>query len=640
MSRRSLFAARAVRLAAAALAVGCMVVLPAQAAQAHAYLDSSNPADGASLDKAPANLVLRFSESVEVGSTSIEITDANGAQYDVGPVRLAGGSGSGQADTEEPTTVVAALPRLDRGTYQVSWRTLSTDDLHNTDGIIIFGIRHDVEAAGLQEPPSQAEEATLRWLMFLGMFASTGALVLGLIATRRLPADRRLACAFWKVARVGAALALVVSIALLLWQTRASEGLSAVSPDYLRRWSVRGCGLVLTAMAAAALWRQSHQVDAVPVRRRPVVVAALGVALSAVGSALVSHSASGSFSASRTVADAAHIVCVGVWVGALTAVVFVLFPRLRRGGDDAANARIVLRGLGPVALTSAGLLVATGLYLASGVVGSVDAALLTIYGRLFLAKVVVVAVVIVFGFVNSRRLHPAAYERAAARIGVPSRWLARGGRPERMARTVAAEAVAGMAVLALAAALTSSQPATEPQFVQAPHSATVPIMDQQVDDLQESVSVGPNQTGRNVAVVGVFDTRRPSLGPVTGVDVLVGPTGSESRSQASPLGDGRWSASIDLDEPGITQLTTVVHRFGQPDVSHAFDWPVGVGKTPTRPAVVSTAPIATTLRVAGLVVLFAVLASAAAMYLVRRRRRARSIVVVDVEELSERVELR
>src|SRR5207253_1092525 len=113
-------------------------------------------------------------------------------------------------------------------------------------------------------------------------------------------------------------------------------------------------------------------------------------------------------------------------------------------------------GFGVPAAAAVSVLVISGCYLASGVVGSVDAALLTTYGRTLLLKLGLFAVIAVLGLVNTRRLH-------------------RADRPQASRRTVVAEAVVALAVLGLAAVLTSGQPAREPQFVAVSAARTAPF---------------------------------------------------------------------------------------------------------------------------------------------------------------------
>jgi copper transport protein len=257
----------------------------------------------------------------------------------------------------------------------------------------------------------------------------------------------------------------------------------------------------------------------------------------------------------------------------LVAAVVLLAPLSRRGAD-AARARKVLRGFRVPAVLCVVTMVVTGVYLASGVVGSVDAALLTNYGRTLLLKVAVVAVVGMLGAVTSTRLHARRERRSPA-------------------RTILAEALLGVVVLGLAAVLTAGQPAREPQFVDAANGRPVPVVSGAVGEFQESVSLRPNLPGHSVALVDVFDTRRPVLAPVR--RVLVAVTGAGGRwgapVAAGEVSDGRWSVPTTLAAPGRVLVRVMVQREGFADTVHEFTWTVGGATARTRAATVSTAPI-------------------------------------------------
>ena len=79
--------------------------------------------------------------------------------------------------------MVAALPTLHRSSYRVSWETLSSDDLHRTSGVLVFGVGQAVTAGGLDEPAPPPLEAALRWLVLVGLSGALGgALALHLLA--------------------------------------------------------------------------------------------------------------------------------------------------------------------------------------------------------------------------------------------------------------------------------------------------------------------------------------------------------------------------------------------------------------------------------------------------------------------------
>jgi copper transport protein len=248
-------------------------------------------------------------------------------------------------------------------------------------------------------------------------------------------------------------------------------------------------------------------------------------------------------------------------------------------------------------------MVVTGVYLASGVVGSVDAALRTFYGRTLLLKVGVAGLAALLGLINANRLRKHGHRD--------------------LRRTLIGEAVAVLTILALAAVLTSGQPAREPQLVRAPQVSTLPVVDGAVGDLQESLAVRPNVPGRNVVLIDVFNTRRPALAPIRQVDVmLVGLDGKPGEPLVAELiSDGKWSVNADLPVSGHTRIIVNVHRPGLPDAEHSYAWTVGGAPAVVHTALVSNAPIGKLLTTVSAVLGFAAVAGWAGVLVWRRKQR-------------------
>ncbi|HEX8804714.1 MAG TPA: copper resistance CopC family protein, partial [Acidimicrobiales bacterium] len=107
-----------------------MLVLTPGRADAHAQLESTVPADGDRLDAAPEQVLLRFSESVEVADDGVVVYDGSGEALDTSPPDHPGGEGS---------AVAVDLPDVDDGAYVVSWRVVSADG-HPISGAFSFEV--------------------------------------------------------------------------------------------------------------------------------------------------------------------------------------------------------------------------------------------------------------------------------------------------------------------------------------------------------------------------------------------------------------------------------------------------------------------------------------------------------------------
>ncbi len=554
--------------------IGLVVVLVAllaiwspQAASAHAFLTSSSPADGSSLATAPRQLRLDFSETVVLAATQLELVSEDGQRYAVSGLRIEGEGG------EEPARLLATLPALPKGAYRLSWQTLSADDLHRTAGVLVFGIGRQVESAGLSEPKPAAGESVLRWLVFLSLALTLGGALLGRLLTRptRPPSPGWL-----RVARrsqsAGAVGGLVGSLLLLGFQLVGGATLSLLMGGYGVRWGLRETGFGLLLLAAVLHASRIRTVSLV-----------LGAVLVGSGTALLGHSgAAQPLSITRVVADTLHLLAASTWAGALVIlIVFVLAAARRR--EKLPEAMTVLRAFGLPAALCISVVISTGLYLTSGVIGSVDAALSTWYGRILLIKVSVVAVIGVLGVVNHRRLRRTAVLRNG---------------------TILVEAALAVAVLGLSGLITSGQPAVEPELVRDPAAVAVPLQDARVADLQQTLAVRPNSPGRNLVMVEVFDTRRPAPAPVRAVTVgLVDADGSiQPPVAAQRLADGRWSAPVVLAGSGSAQVEVSVQRAGLPAAVHTYRWVVAGDPVRARTELVSTKPLRNWLLVLWLVV--------------------------------------
>jgi copper transport protein len=105
---------------------GLALSLAATVALAHARLVKAVPADGGVLDTAPANILLSFSEPAHL--TVCWIQKGDGPKQ-----KIEGLSATASADISVP------LPKLDPGTYVLSWKVVG-DDTHILPGQIRFTI--------------------------------------------------------------------------------------------------------------------------------------------------------------------------------------------------------------------------------------------------------------------------------------------------------------------------------------------------------------------------------------------------------------------------------------------------------------------------------------------------------------------
>jgi methionine-rich copper-binding protein CopC len=110
-----------------ALAATCCATLTGHA-WAHAFLRSAVPGVGSTVQTAPAQVAITFTEAVEPAFSTIVVTDASGSRVDSGGVHPGG-----------PATLAIGLKTLPPGRYTVTWHATSVDT-HKTQGTYSFTV--------------------------------------------------------------------------------------------------------------------------------------------------------------------------------------------------------------------------------------------------------------------------------------------------------------------------------------------------------------------------------------------------------------------------------------------------------------------------------------------------------------------
>ena len=100
-------------------------------ADAHAMLDHASPRVGSTVNPAPKEIVLWFTEKLEPGFSMIEVRNGQGAAVQTGKASVSG-------DGSQLSVPLMALPP---GRYKVNWRVLSVDT-HTTQGNFSFSVGH------------------------------------------------------------------------------------------------------------------------------------------------------------------------------------------------------------------------------------------------------------------------------------------------------------------------------------------------------------------------------------------------------------------------------------------------------------------------------------------------------------------
>jgi methionine-rich copper-binding protein CopC len=133
------------RFLAVAAGAAVLLVFPLTVA-AHAELDVPTPADGATVEGSPSEVSGTFIQEIEPDGSSLVLRDTN--------ARVVARGGPDPDDVHR--MVIADLPELAPGTYEVQWTTISAEDSELARGTWSFTVAVALKTPGTPEPTATA----------------------------------------------------------------------------------------------------------------------------------------------------------------------------------------------------------------------------------------------------------------------------------------------------------------------------------------------------------------------------------------------------------------------------------------------------------------------------------------------------
>jgi len=535
------------RLAVLLPLAGLWLLATGPMAAAHGALQSSDPGDGSSLDRAPSAVTLRFTERPDPGLSTVRVLDSSGRVVAGGPALPVPG---------RPQELRVPLAGLPAGGYTVTWRIVSAVDGHRTDGVFGFGVG-PATAPRLASAQTLAQVQTAeapaplavagRWAWYWGLTLLVGAAATGLLVFGgRLPGRPGLLLGL-AVAAAAAGLAAMAIAARADAAVPMGDLLAATTGHWLL-WRAA----TLTAALAATWW--------VLVRPRATwALVTLGVAGAAgmLVQALAGHAAGpSSLRLLNLLAQWAHLLAVGVWIGGLAWLLAALWAR---GGNWSTRA-VVVR-FSKLAGISLAVVVLTGVARTVDELGGWRRLADSGFGRALDLKLILFAGLVALGALNRYRIVPlfsaGSRRRAAARLR----------------RSVGAELSLAAAVLAAAALLSQLAPGgtAGPGAAARPGPAATPVLQATGSDwsttVKVSLTVTPGAAGPNRFTATVADFDSGSLLPVDRVELSGTPVShpdlGTARLELTEAPDGRWLGQGRLlSLAGRWNLTTTIQQAG------------------------------------------------------------------------------
>jgi len=610
--RRSL-ATRWGRLAAIALALVVLGSLVAQdtapVVQAHAALIRSSPENGAQERRPPARVFLYFSETVEARLTEIKVFDVDRNQVDENDTLV---------DDKDRTIASVGMPTLDPGLYTVEFANVSSVDAHpwtgifqfivlNPDGSVPPNATFDPEASaggGSTGLLPQNLDSALKWMALLALATAVGSALFVLVVVRPaasfLEQDDYTAVAeageSWvitiahvmlPVSFIASALLVVLAVNRFETSTSIFEYLTTV---HTGRYQLANLALVAVALVAADVLYLSGNRRIRQIATAALILAGSGAMLTY---SLISHGATGEGRYWSQASDFIHFASSSVWLGALVLLIPLLRFRRSRFSDEPVGFLYVANAFDRFSILAALSVFAV---LTSGVFNGLvqipewSAFTDTTYGRVLLAKLIVVGLLLPVAGLNALILKP----RLVA--AVDGLYQQGGGGEERreswsrnvawlqraLPITIAAEVVLVVAVFASVGVLTQTSTAkgeiAQQEAIEAASTEFVDVKD--AGDLQLGIEIQPNKVGINRYALTV---RNPDGSPATDVTqarfrfTYTDPTRPDVEQPTAELllrattnpgvyeGQGSYFTQV-----GSWQAEAGIRRAGKDDVARTF----------------------------------------------------------------------
>jgi copper transport protein len=593
--------------------LGLVLLLNPSIIFAHAVPRATQPAANAILHEAPREIAIRFSERVEARASSLQVFDAHGIRIDDGKATIAPG---------DPWLYRLALLPLGTGVYTVSWRVMSADDGHVTDGAYVFV----VGGTGISPPAAAAQviavtgwfDALVRWLGMLGAVAMMGLLTASLVFwRRRLPrVPTPLGVLPWLVVLLlSSAFALFARLQRLPVEGSEWAGLVTLMSSGVGQITAAKIAIVLLLFGILiAYWWGTRG------RTWLWSLALILTVLLLLGDAWVSHVAAVVvWRELALVAELAHLLGVALWVGGLGYFATLFWWSAFCEESPAAELAWAIPAFSMLAVGAVGLLTISGLYLAQVHLGSLSQLLSTPYGRILLVKLGVVALMAALGGYHQFVVHP--HIVASLKPSDPSA----GRSSQQFRHTLRIEAILALFALLLAAFLGT----TSPPFSTPLHVVEVFRQVSAVEEAQLTLEVWPLRPGPNVIRLTVTRQDGQALPDAMAALVQLQAAGSN----AAPLGVTlhRESAGVFVKNDMVLGIEgrwkgrVMVQRQGAYDLSERFELALT-----SQPGQQVTSPSATAINGVMILVYLGIVGLTIVLLLMSKRRLSSALRRLDV----------
>ena len=466
---------------------------------AHPFTEETIPNLTSNAPVGTTEVIVFFSEPVDINFSELKVFDANGDQID-------------NKDTkyhEGELSLIVTTPPLEDGVFTVSTKVLSKVDGHLVPDAFLFAIGNVVIDPSLfdKEKPSELiylPEAGARFPGLVGQTIVLGAVIASLIiwgTQNKQSIKEELEKIesfhhgkFMSITGIGLGLVFVSDILMIVVQTIRLETspLLAIQTDFGNIWVIR---MVITIILLGIWFWLDRKKNLSKKNQIPILVASLVLIAT---TSLIGHgAASGEMPA--LVLDYIHNLVAAIWIGGIFYFAFTLLPvfsHLKESSREKLSLVMIPR-FSIAFIIAIGIVVITGPILMWFIESDIGLITESTYGQLIILKIVIASIMISLGgFFQFKVQRNAEKNFKSGKISVH----------KKLKKILKADVVLGVIILGVVALLTNGTlPAGEIQKVDAQEIVYGFRTIEFIENTKFDINISPFSSGANTILVKISD---------------------------------------------------------------------------------------------------------------------------------------
>lgn len=576
-------------------------------AYAHPFIVTTKPVQSSNISIGVTQVIVHYSETVEVEFSTIKILDNTGNQVD-------------NKDTqyfEDENSLMVTTEPLNDGVYTVTSKVLSKVDGHIVDEAFVFSVGNAkiTSIPKIEKSSIYLPEAAARFPGLIGQVIVLGTVLSSILIWRSLRTKKSIrenfevfqktySHLFLKITGIGLLLVLASNIVMLAVQTISLQTtvLEVIQTGFGTTWFVR---MIFTIILLAIWFWIERKVIVGEIQQLLI----LGFSLALISTTTMFGHGTASMHQPAIILDYVHNLLASVWIGGTISAAFVMLPLFSKLESDKKEqfSLLIIPKISSIVIVSVGILIITGPTLLWFLESDVGLLYNSTYGKLILAKIALGSIMVVIGGYNQFRIQKLAERNLeSGKIFVYNKFR----------RSLKIESVVGIVLLGVVALLAnSSLPAGEIQEAQAENVLFGYQTSQFSTAAKFDISIDPLTTGTNTVTASISSLDEKPLADIfevilkvsnpqkgiSPIDLKLLPVKFEDTS--SPITKyvgnatfgfpGKWhveivslrkqnaneAVSFDVTiKPHLSELQTNIVEYNFPDANVAPLYPVFDGK--------------------------------------------------------------